>query len=129
MFVESHDASVTKSAHGRIELKPGALAHIDARNGKMYVKACSGPCAVRVERPNFSANLAPGHFDILKARSTAAEKRIVERMLRTAAAINVATGGRGVYNSKAKPKAPDVKEDGVQFSAQANPFKPVALHE
>lgn len=60
LFVESHDASVIKSAHGRIELKPGALAHIDARNGKMYVKACSGPGAVRVERPNFSANLGAG---------------------------------------------------------------------
>lgn len=65
-------------------------------------------------------------LDNLRAAKTAAEKKIVERMLRTAAAINVATAGRGVYNSKAKPKAP-AKEEGVQYSAKSSPFKPVSL--
>lgn len=41
------------------------------------------------------------NLDGLRIAKTTAEQRIVERMLRTAAATNVATGGRGVYSSKA----------------------------
>ena len=67
------------------------------------------------------------NLDTLKNRASSAEKKIVERMLRTAAAINVATGGRGVYNSRSKAKTPAAKEDAVQYSAKTTPFKPVAL--
>lgn len=65
--------------------------------------------------------------DYLRGAKTVAEKKIVERMLRTAAAINVATGGRGVYSAKAKPKAPVKPETQQQYAAKASVYKPVVL--
>ncbi len=142
----------------------------------MYVKACSGPGAVRVARPDFSVNLAPGHelllsnsrpsktdmnpadgvgrrkadvkelndgthavvsdfamitliknLDGLRNAKTAVERKIVERMLRTAAAINLATGGRGVYSSKSKPNAPAKPQTQQQYAGPDSVYKPVAL--
>ncbi|MFN8657734.1 MAG: hypothetical protein U0105_15450 [Candidatus Obscuribacterales bacterium] len=175
MFVEASGNMTVKSSRGAVELKPGALVHIDSRDGLMSVKACSGPGDVKVSRPAFNQALAPGQELLLSAHrptknemtpadgigrrkqdvkelsdgthavisdfamitlignlthlrksTSAADKKIVDRLLRTAAAVGIATSGRGIYTSKPKPK-PAFKADATE-STKRTPFKPVAYN-
>ena len=67
-----------------------------------------------------------GNLTNLRKSTSAVDKKIVDRLLRTAAAVGIATSGRGVYTSKPKPK-PAFKADATE-SAKRTPFKPVAYN-
>jgi hypothetical protein len=48
------------TTYGEIELKKGALAHADIRNGNLHVKACSSPRDVVVFARGHKITLPPG---------------------------------------------------------------------
>lgn len=175
LFVDADSAMAISTAHGDVELRKGALAHIDMRGGNLHVKACSnaGDVAVFVREhrlplqpgqevilvnhapsdrdmhpadgvgrrhqeirqltggkhvvmSDFSVVTVLGNLNVIRSSNSEADKRVIDRMLKTAAALDVLTRTRGAYQATPR-EMPTKRVEYGESSAQANHIRPVSF--
>lgn len=175
LFVDADSAMTITAVHGDVELRKGALVHIDTRGGNLHVKACSnaGDVAVSVRghkmslqpgqevilvnhvpsdsdlhqadgigrrrqeirqlsggmhvvMSDFSVITVLGNLNAVRSSGTESNKRVIERMLKTAAALDVLTRSRGAYFAIPR-ETPSRRVEYGESSAQANHIRPVSF--
>jgi hypothetical protein len=177
IFVEATAPTSIETAHGLVEIKKGALVHVDMRNGNAHVKACGNAGDVVVYGYNHKFPIAPGQEVILTSHAPSQKdmlpadgvgrrnqetkkledgghvimsdvslltvissqsalknkpenKRVVERILKTAAALDMITRARGGYVAIPREAAKchnNVEAPG--YAASGNHMSPVSYNQ